>query len=217
MSPVPHSSRRPIILSNASHSTVTPGSLPGALYREDSGEDTITYGCHLYRTDDEDENDGNKTETGVETETDADDYQDARTSIGVATPASFNDPDEYINTRNTLNLVTPLSQVASASQDNFHSIITVTDNDYSSDSDDSLKANHTTNRRGVSVSPPDVVPTPIEPLIEKSWPPMMVLPPPPKLPPGHPLSLPLAQSDSELKYAEGGLQSQETCKSEGEL
>ena len=123
-SPVPRSSCRPITLSNASRSTVTPGSLPGALYREDSGEDTITYGRHFYRTDDEDENDGNETETGVETETDADNYQDARASIGVATPASFNDPDEYINARNTLNLVTPLSQVASASQDDFHSIMT---------------------------------------------------------------------------------------------
>ena len=132
VSPIPRSFRRTITLSNASRSTVTPRSLPGALYREDSGEATITYDRHLYWTDDKDENDGNETETGVETETDADDYQDARASIGVATPASFNDPDEYINTRNTLNLVTPLSQVASASQDDFHSIMTITGNDYSS-------------------------------------------------------------------------------------
>ena len=124
VSPIPRSFRRTITLSNASRSTVTPGSLPGDLYRGDSGEDTIAYDRHLNRTDDEDENDGN--------ETDADDYQDARVSIGVATPASFNDPDEYINTRNTLNLVTPLSQVASASQDDFHSIMTITGNVYSS-------------------------------------------------------------------------------------
>ena len=168
VSPIPRSSRHTITLSNASRSTVTPRSLPGALYREDSGEATITYDRHLYWTDDKDENDGNETETGVETETDADDYQDARASIRVATPASFNNPDEYINARNTLNLVTPLSQVASASQDDFHSIMTVTDNDYSSDSDDSLKANRTTNRRGASVSPSDVVPTPIEPPVETS-------------------------------------------------
>ena len=165
MLPVPRSSRRAITLSNASRFTVTPGSLPGALYREDSGEDTIIYGRPLYQSDDEDGDDGNETETGVETETDADDFQDARASIGVATPASFNDADEYADTRDTLNLITPLSQVASASQDDFHSITTVTDNDYSSDSDDSLKA--MTNRRGASVSPSDVVPTPIEPPVER--------------------------------------------------
>ena len=51
---VPRSSRRTITLSNASRSTVTPGSLPGALYREDSGEDVITYGHLFYQTDDED-------------------------------------------------------------------------------------------------------------------------------------------------------------------
>ena len=34
--------------------------------------------------------------------------------------------------------------------------MTVTDNDYSSDSDDGLKANRTTNRQGASVSPSDV-------------------------------------------------------------
>ena len=165
---VSRSSRRTITLSNASRFTVTPGSLPGALYREDSGEDTIIYGHHIYRTDDEDGDDGNETETGGETETDVDDYQDARATIGVATPASFNDADEYTNTGATLNLVTPLSQVASASQDDFHSIMTVTDNDYSSDSDDSLKANRMTNRRGTSVSPSDAAPTPIEPPVGRS-------------------------------------------------
>ena len=163
MLPIPRDSRRAITLSNASRLTVTPRTLPGALYREDSGENTIT-GRPLYQTDDEDEDDGNETETGVETETDADDYQDARASIGLATPASFNDADEYVD---TLDLVTPLSHVASASQDDFHSIMTVTDNDYSSDSDDSLRATRMTSRRGVSASPSDAVPTPIEPPVER--------------------------------------------------
>jgi len=156
-------SRRTVTLSNASRFTVTPGSLPGALYREDSDENTITYHHSLYRTDDEDEDDGNETETGVETETDADDYQDARASIGLATPGSFNDADEYVDPRDTLSL----SHVASSSQDDFHSIMTVTDNDYSSDSDDSFRATRMSSHQGVSASPSDAVPTPIESPVER--------------------------------------------------
>ena len=154
MLPISSSSRRTVTLSNASRLTIKPGSLPGALYREDSGDDTVTYGHPLSRTDDEDEEDGNETETGVETETDADDYQDAR-----ATPALFNDAGEYIDQRDNHDLVTPLSHVASASQDDFHSIMTVTDNDYSSDSDsdESLRAARTSGRHGAPVSPWDVV------------------------------------------------------------
>ena len=164
---VPHSSRRAVTLSNASRLTVTPGSLPGALYREDSNDNTVTYGRSLYETDDEEEDDGNETETGVETETDADDYQDARASIGLATPASFNDAEEYLDPRDTLDLTTPLSHVASASQDDFHSIMTVTDNDYSSESDDSLRATRITARQGAPVSPLDATPTPIELPVER--------------------------------------------------
>ena len=169
MLPIPSNSRRTVTLSNASRLTITPGTLPGALYREDSGEDTITYDRPLYQTDDEDEDDGNETETGVDTETDADDYQDARATIGLATPASFNDADEYVDSRETLDLAGPLSYVASASQDDFHSIMTVTDNDYSSDSDsdESVGAARMSSRRGASVSPSDVVPTPIEPPVQK--------------------------------------------------
>jgi len=167
MLPVSSSSHRSITLSNASRFTVTPGTLPGALYREDSGDNTVTYGRPLYQTDDEDEDDGNETETGVETETDADDYQDARASIGVATPASFNDADEYVDPRDSPDLITPLSHVASASQDDFHSIMTVTDNDYSSDSDDSLRAARTTSRQGVPASPSDTVPTAVGPPVEE--------------------------------------------------
>lgn len=168
--PIPSNSRRSITLSNASRFTITPGSLPGALYREDSGEDTITYSPSLYQTDSEDEDDGNETETGVDTETDADDYQDARATIGLATPASFNDPDEYVDSRETLDLAGPLSHIASASQDDFHSIMTVTDNDYSSDSDsdESLRGARMSSRRGASVSPSDVVPTPIEPPAQRA-------------------------------------------------
>ena len=163
-SPIPRGSRRTITLSNASRLTVTPRSLPGALYREDSGDSTITYGRPLYQSREEDEDGGNQTETGAETETDADDYQDARASIGLTTPGSFDDTDEYVDLRDTLDSVTPLSHVASASQDDFHSIITVTDNDYSSDSDDSLKATRMTSRRA---SPLDAVPTPIESPVER--------------------------------------------------
>lgn len=166
MLPIPRDSRRAITLSNASRLTVTPRTLPGALYREDSGDDTIAYRRPLYRTNDEDGDDGNETETGVDTETDADDYQDARASIGLATPASFNGTDEYVDSSDALDLATQLSHVASASQDDFHSIMTVTDNDYSSDSDDSLRAARMASRRGISASPSDVVPTPIEPPVE---------------------------------------------------
>lgn len=161
--PIQSSSRRTNTLSNASRFTITPGSLPGGLYREDSSDNTVTYGHSLYQTDDEDEDedDGNETETGVETETDADDYQDASGSIGPATPASFNDADEYVD------LVNPLSHVASASQDDFHSIMTVTDNDYSSDSDESLRAARMSSRQGAPVSPSDAVPTHVGSPVER--------------------------------------------------
>jgi hypothetical protein len=166
--PIPSGSRRTITLSNASRLTVTPGLLPGALHREDNDNDdnTVTHNRPLYLTDDED--DGNETETGAETETDADDYQDARASVGLATPAAFDEDDddnddEDFEPRNHLDLVTPMSQIAFASQDDFHSIMTVTDNDYSSDSDDSLRAARKSSRPGAPVSPSDVVATPIEP------------------------------------------------------
>jgi hypothetical protein len=163
---IPSGSRRTITLSNASRHTVTPGSLPGALYREDSGDSTVTYGHHLYQTDDEDD-DGNETETGAETETDADDYEDAR--AGLATPASFDDVDEYVDSRDHPDSATPFSHVASASQDDFHSIMTVTDNDYSSDSDsdDSLRVARRSGRQGAPVSTSDTVITPIEPPAER--------------------------------------------------
>ena len=163
IAPISHGPRRTITLSNASRLTVTPGSLPGALYREDNGGNPITNDYPLYLTDEEDEDDGNETETGLETETDADDYQDARASIGLATPASFDDAEEDVDPRDQL--VTPLSQAALASQDDFHSIMTVTDHDYSSDSDDSLRAARRSGRHGAPVSPSDTVATPIEPLV----------------------------------------------------
>ena len=161
MSPIPSGSRRTITLSNASRLTAT----PGFLHREDSSDNTVTYRRPLYLTDDED--DGNETETGAETETDADDYQDARASIGLATPASFNDADEDVDPRDHLDLVAPLSHAALASQDDFHSIMTVTDNDYSSDSDDSFRAARKRSRQGAPVSPSDVVATSIEPPVER--------------------------------------------------
>ena len=158
--PIPSGSRRTITLSNASRLTATPGLPPGAMHREDSGDNTVTYGRPLYLTDDED--DGNETETGAETETDADDYQDARASVGLATPASFDDTDEDFEPGDHLDLATHFSHVASASQDDFHSIMTVTDNNYSSDSDDSLRATRRSGRQGAPISPSDAVATPIE-------------------------------------------------------
>ncbi|KAH7913300.1 hypothetical protein BJ138DRAFT_1124484 [Hygrophoropsis aurantiaca] len=76
--------------------------------------------------DDEDIDDG-ATETGAETETDTDDYHDARGSIGMSTP--------------------------SESREDFHSMMTMTDNDFSeSDEDDdvSIKASMISSRTGRS-------------------------------------------------------------------
>lgn len=72
--------------------------------------------------EEEDEgDDGDQTETGAETEPDTDEYQDARQSLAMTTP--------------------------SESQDEFHSIMTLTDNDMSSDDDEeSLKASGLSSR-----------------------------------------------------------------------
>ncbi|KAG6333940.1 hypothetical protein ID866_5151 [Astraeus odoratus] len=98
-----------------------------------SGGDTTIRGVRipgaLSVTDDasESERDFNDTatETGMETETDADDYHDARMSIGRTTP--------------------------SASREDFHSMLTMSDNDYSeSDEDDeSIKASRMPSRAGM--------------------------------------------------------------------
>ncbi|KAF9467802.1 hypothetical protein BDZ94DRAFT_1294718 [Collybia nuda] len=100
-----------------------------------SGDTTITGAMSrnflAEQTDDEDEDDGNETETGAETETDLDDYHDARQSIMMSTPS------------------------VSDSRDDFHSVMTMTDNDFSeSDDDESIKASRvsSTHHRNISES-----------------------------------------------------------------
>ncbi|KAG8216903.1 hypothetical protein J3R82DRAFT_7176 [Butyriboletus roseoflavus] len=68
--------------------------------------------------------DDGATETGAETETDADDYQDARMSIGMTTP--------------------------SESHEDFHSMLTISDNDYSESDEESIKASRISSRAGWS-------------------------------------------------------------------
>ncbi|KAI6019868.1 hypothetical protein F5J12DRAFT_968007 [Pisolithus orientalis] len=72
-------------------------------------------------TESEDEFDDGATETGMETETDAEDYHDARMSIGMTTPWE--------------------------SREDFHSMLTMSDNDYSeSEDDESIKASRLPSR-----------------------------------------------------------------------
>ncbi|KAI0346389.1 hypothetical protein BDW22DRAFT_1388518 [Trametopsis cervina] len=74
-----------------------------------------------------DEDDGTQTEIGSMTEADTDDFVDARQSISLATPTE--------------------------SMEDYHSIMTVTDNDFSSESDgESIKASRLSSRQGM-ISP----------------------------------------------------------------
>lgn len=68
--------------------------------------------------------DDGATETGAETETDADDYEDARMSIGMTTP--------------------------SESREDFHSMLTISDNDYSESDEESIKVSRISSRAGWS-------------------------------------------------------------------
>ncbi len=83
-----------------------------------------------------------ETETGVETETDPDDYQDARQSIMFgSTPSQSR--DDFHDARQSM----ALSSSLSASREDFHSVMTMTDNEYDIDDDDdddaeSIKASH---------------------------------------------------------------------------
>ncbi|KAI0792533.1 hypothetical protein C8Q75DRAFT_849873 [Abortiporus biennis] len=94
-----------------------------------SGDATITPRpppLNIYESDYED--DGTQTETGSIMETDTDQYQDARESINLTTPTeSFNDED-------------------------YHSIMTVTDNDFSDSDDESIKVSRIDSRVSVSRS-----------------------------------------------------------------
>ena len=75
-------------------------------------------------SDDERDFDDGITETGMETETDVDDYHDARMSLGMTTP--------------------------SESREDFHSILTMSENDYSESDDESIKASRIPSRAGMT-------------------------------------------------------------------
>ncbi|KAH7886987.1 hypothetical protein F5I97DRAFT_1808344 [Phlebopus sp. FC_14] len=91
--------------------TLRSARLPGALSVADES------------SEDEDIDDG-ATETGVETDTDAEDYHDARMSLGMTTP--------------------------SESREDFHSVLTMTDNEYSDSDEESIKASRISSRAGRS-------------------------------------------------------------------
>ncbi|KAI6043981.1 hypothetical protein EDC04DRAFT_2562205 [Pisolithus marmoratus] len=92
-------------------------------------------------SDSEDDFDDGATETGVETETDAEDYHDARMSVGMTTPWE--------------------------SREDFHSMLTMSDNDYSESEDgESIKASRMPSRAGMasveSFTEPHELPPPVE-------------------------------------------------------
>ena len=90
-----------------------------------SGDTTVTAPRRfLVGRDEEDEEDeGDETETGAETETDVEEYHDApQSAVGMSTP--------------------------SESLEDFHSVLTMTDNDFSeSEDDESIKASHMSRRQ----------------------------------------------------------------------
>ncbi|RDB29713.1 Nuclear migration protein NUM1, partial [Hypsizygus marmoreus] len=93
-------------------------------YGSSNNDTTITRATartFLAEAGSDDENDGDETETGADTETDFDDYQDARQSIMMSTPSG-------------------------ESRDDFHSVMTMTDNELSESDDDaeSIKASKMT-------------------------------------------------------------------------
>lgn len=90
-----------------------------------SGDTTIIrpfLADHPSEVNEDEEDNGNETETGAETETDVDDYHDARQSISMYTPSG------------------------AESREEFHSVMTMTDNEYSESEDDdkSIKASRMT-------------------------------------------------------------------------
>ncbi|CAL1699777.1 unnamed protein product [Somion occarium] len=108
---------------------------------EMSGDTTITpRPPPLAMPNFESEDDGTETETGSIMETDTDDYQDARQSMSMVTPTDMDD---------------------------FHSIMTVTDNEFSSSDDESVKASRLPSREvsamSSAVSVPLASPTVSEP------------------------------------------------------
>jgi hypothetical protein len=90
-----------------------------------SGETTITRPpARTFLAEQEDEeDDGAETETGADTETDMEDYHDAPQSVRLSTP--------------------------SGSVEDFHSVITMTDNDFSESEDESIKASRTSRTNAV--------------------------------------------------------------------
>ncbi|KAG6841489.1 hypothetical protein C0991_010347 [Blastosporella zonata] len=79
--------------------------------------------------EDDEDDDGNETETGVDTETDLEDYHDARQSIVMSTPSN------------------------AESRDDFHSLMTVSDTgSQSEDDDESIKASQMTSSQHFNAS-----------------------------------------------------------------
>jgi Meiotic cell cortex C-terminal pleckstrin homology len=111
--------------------TITQRTLSLARLAELSGETTITTPRAFLaarNTQEEDEDDGNETETGAETETDGEEYHDApQSAVGMSTP--------------------------SESLEDFHSVLTMTDNDFSESEDEvSIKASHMSRRQNTTTS-----------------------------------------------------------------
>ncbi|KIP06360.1 hypothetical protein PHLGIDRAFT_515660 [Phlebiopsis gigantea 11061_1 CR5-6] len=106
---------------------------------DDSGDATIILGlaqAGLAEREFLDEEDA-RTETGSVFETDTDDFVDARQSQSLATPTE--------------------------SMEDYHSIMTVTDNDYSDSDEESIKASRLPSRQGMSTSPISREPSPPTP------------------------------------------------------
>ncbi|KAG6873178.1 hypothetical protein C0995_001788 [Termitomyces sp. Mi166 len=89
---------------------------------------------HLSEVSGDEDEDGNETETGGETETDMEDYHDARQSISMYTPSG------------------------TESREEFHSVMTMSDNEYSESEDDgeSIKASRMTASQHGNASTPSV-------------------------------------------------------------
>ncbi|KIK26002.1 hypothetical protein PISMIDRAFT_95742 [Pisolithus microcarpus 441] len=97
----------------SSDTTIRNVRVPGALSITDEANES------------ENDFDDGATETGIETETDAEDYHDARMSIGMTTPWE--------------------------SREDFHSMLTMSDNDYpESEDDESIKASRMPSRAGMA-------------------------------------------------------------------
>jgi hypothetical protein len=108
---------------------------------DSSGDTTFILGLARGTPEDEDDVDIDdaRTETGTHTETDLDDYVDARDGMPLATP------------------------MTESSMDDYHSILTVTDNDFSESDEESIKASRLPSRQGMSRIASSSQPSPVTP------------------------------------------------------